>query len=395
MEVSSMNEIESLKTKVISNIDSQCKELFQLSHKIHDNPELGFEERKAALWLGAYLKENGFQVETGIAGLATAFKATYGQGNPKIAIVAEYDALPALGHACGHNIIATSSVGAGVAAKSVADALGGSIIVIGTPAEEIFGGKINMVKAAVFNTMDVSMMVHPSTINTATTLALALNNLEVEFFGKPAHAAADPHRGINALEAMILSFNNIDSLRQHIREDSRIHGIITDGGEAPNIIPAHSAGLFIVRSMDNIYLEELKEKVINCFIGAATATGATLKYKWEDKMYASMKNNMIMAKLFHQNMKSVGRIMEDLIPSYVIGSTDMGNVSQVIPSIHATVAIAPPGTALHTADFSAAALSEAGNKGLADAAKSMAMTIVDILGCPEILKNIKNEFSSS
>ncbi len=395
MEVSSMKEIESLKTNIIDNIDSQCKELFQLSHRIHDNPELGFEERKAASWLSEYLQNKGFQIETGIAGLATAFMATYGQGTPKVAVIAEYDALPKLGHACGHNIIATSSVGAGIAAKAAVDAFGGSIIVIGTPAEEIFGGKIDMVKAAVFDDMDIAMMVHPSTVNAATILALALNNLEVEFIGKPAHAAAHPYKGINALEAMILSFNNINSLRQHIKEDSRIHGIITDGGEAPNIIPSHSAGLFIIRSMDNVYLEELKDKVLNCFKGAAAATGATLKYRWEEKMYASMKNNMIMAGLFEKNMKSLGRIMEDLTPSYVIGSTDMGNVSQIVPSIHATVAIAPPNVTVHTSDFSAAAISEAGNKGLADAAKSMAMTIVDILGYPEILENIKKEFHSS
>lgn len=390
-----MKEIESLKKNIIDNIDSQCKELFQLSHRIHDNPELGFEERKAASWLSEYLHDKEFHIEKGIAGLATAFMATYGQGTPKVAIIAEYDALPKLGHACGHNIIATSSVGAGIAAKAAVDAFGGSIIVIGTPAEEIFGGKIDMVKAAVFDDMDIAMMVHPSTLNAATILALALNNLEVEFFGKPAHAAAYPYKGINALEAMILSFNNINSLRQHIKEDSRIHGIITDGGEAPNIIPAHTAGLFIIRSMDNVYLEELKDKVLNCFKGAATATGATLKYKWEEKMYASMKNNMTMAGLFRQNMKSLGRTMEDLTPSYVIGSTDMGNVSQIVPSIHATVAIAPPTVTIHTSDFSAAAISESGNKGLADAAKSMAMTIVDILGCPETLENIKEEFRSS
>ncbi len=390
-----MKEIENLKTKIIDNIDTQCKELFQLSHRIHDNPELGFEEQKAASWLSEYLQDKGFRIETGIAGLATAFMATYGQGTPKVAVIAEYDALPKLGHACGHNIIATSSVGAGVAAKAAVDAFGGSIIVIGTPAEEIYGGKINMVKANVFDDMDVAMMVHPSTLNAATILALTLNNLEVEFFGKPAHAAVHPYKGINALEAMILSFNNINSLRQHINEDSRIHGIITDGGEAPNIIPAHSAGLFIIRSMDNVYLEELKTKVLNCFKGAATASGATLKYKWDEKTYASMKNNMTMAELFEQNMKSLGRTMEDLTPSYIIGSTDMGNVSQIVPSIHATVAIAPPSVTVHTADFSAAAISEAGNKGLADAAKSMAMTLVDILGCPEILENIKKEFQSS
>lgn len=390
-----MKNIESLKITVTNNIDKQNKELTELSHKIHDNPELGFKEYKAASWLTEYLKDNGFQIETGIAGLATAFKATYGQGKPHIALIAEYDALPKLGHACGHNIIATSAVGAGIAAKAAVDAFGGSLFVIGCPAEEIFGGKIDMIRASAFNNLDLAMMVHPAAVNTATILALALNNLEVEFFGKPAHAAAYPHKGINALDAMILSFNNINSLRQHIRDDSRIHGIITDGGEAPNIIPAHSAGIFIIRSMDNIYLEELKSKVVNCFKGAATATGARLEYKWEDKMYASMKNNLTLADLFHKNMSSLGRKMGELTPSFVIGSTDMGNVSQIVPSIHATVSIAPPDIAIHTSEFANAAISEAGTKGLLDAAKGMAMTIVDVLGYQETIKKIKQEFLSS
>jgi len=395
VEVSSLKNIKSFKSIVSNSIDQQNKDLTELSHKIHDNPELGFKEYKAVSWLTTYLKDNGFQIETGIAGLATAFKAKYGRGKPHIAVIAEYDALPILGHACGHNIIATSAIGAGIAAKAAVDAFGGSLFVIGCPAEEIFGGKIDMVKASAFNDLDLAMMVHPTAVNRATILALALNNLEVEFFGKPAHAAAHPHKGINALDAMILSFNNINSLRQHIREDSRIHGIITDGGEAPNIIPAHSAGIFIIRSMDNIYLEELKLKVVNCFKAAATATGARLEYKWEDKMYASMKNNLTLAGLFDKNMRALGRKMEDLKPSYVIGSTDMGNVSQIVPSIHATVSIAPADIAIHTTEFANAAVSEAGTKGLLDAAKGMAMTIVDILSDQKTIEIIKQEFKSS
>jgi amidohydrolase len=387
-----MKNIEDLKVAVNNIINSQNKELTQLSHKIHDNPELGFKEYKAVSWLADYLKHNEFQIETGIAGLATAFKATYGEGKPEIAVIAEYDALPKLGHACGHNIIATSAVGAAIASKVAVDVFGGSIIVIGTPAEEIFGGKIDMIKAGAFNDLDLAMMVHPSTVNAATILALSLNNLEVEFFGKPAHAAAQPYEGINALDAMILSFNNINSLRQHVKDDSRIHGIITDGGEAPNIIPAHTAGTFIVRSMDNTYIEELKDKVVNCFKGAATATGARLNYRWEDKMYAPMKNNLTLAGLFDRNMRSLGRKMEKLVPSFLIGSTDMGNVSQIVPSIHATVSIAPPGTAIHTPEFAIAAISEEGTKGLFDAAKCMAMTIVDVLGYQETLGKIKQEF---
>jgi len=275
-------ETQELKKSVVDDIEARRDQLGELSLKIHSNPELGFKEVKAADWLTRYLEENGFSIERGICQLPTAFKASYGKGEPFIAILAEYDALPDFGHACGHNIIATCAVGAGVASRSAIDRLGGRILVIGTPAEELYGGKIIMADRGAFNDLDVAMMVHPGTSDYATIETLACQTLDTEFFGKAAHAAAGPEQGINALEAMLLSFASINSLRQHIRSTARVHGIITDGGEASNIVPAHSAGNFIVRAMDMDYLEELKEKVLNCFIGAATATGAQLKYKWDD-----------------------------------------------------------------------------------------------------------------
>jgi len=254
-------EIEKLKLKIKDSVESQRQQLIQLSLNIHDNPELGFKEEKASALLASYLEDNGFHVERGIAGLATAFQATYGQGSPRIALLAEYDALPKIGHGCGHNIIAASAVGAGVASKFIIDQLGGSIVVLGTPGEEIFGGKIDMVKAGTFKEIDVAMLVHPEVRNMPTEEALACSSLEAEFFGRPAHAAGQPHKGINALDAMILAFTSINSLRQHIRGDARIHGIITDGGDAPNIVPAHSAAVFLVRALDDDYLAELKDKV--------------------------------------------------------------------------------------------------------------------------------------
>jgi amidohydrolase len=385
-------EIEKLKLKVKDSVESQKQQLIQLSLNIHDNPELGFEEEKASAWLTSYLEDSGFHVERGIAGLATAFRATYGQRSPRIALLAEYDALPKIGHGCGHNIIAASAVGAAVASKSIIDQLGGSVVILGTPAEEVFGGKIDMVKAGIFKEIDVAMIVHPDVRNMPTEEALACSSLEVEFFGRPAHAAAQPHRGINALDAMILAFTSINSLRQHIRGDARIHGIITDGGEAPNIVPAHSAAVFLVRALDNGYLAELKEKVLNCFTGASVASGARLEYRWKDRTYAPMKSNMTLAGLFKQNLESLGRQVEAFDPHFGLGSTDMGNVSQVVPSIHPTIAIAPPEVLIHTPEFAAAAASQAGQQGLMDAAKAMAMTVVDILGQPRMLDKIKQEF---
>jgi amidohydrolase len=386
-------EIEKLKLKVKDRVELQRQQLIQLSLNIHDNPELGFKEEKASAWLTSYLEESGFHVERGIAGLATAFRATYGQGGPRIALLAEYDALPKIGHGCGHNIIATSALGAAVASKSIIDQLGGSVVVLGTPGEEVFGGKIDMVKAGTFEEIDVAMIVHPNLRNMVDIQALACSSLEVEFFGQPAHAAAQPYKGINALDAMILAFTSINSLRQHIRSEARIHGVITDGGEAPNIVPAHSAAVFLIRAPDNEYLDELKERVLNCFTGASVASGARLEYRWRDRSYAPMKNNATLARLFKQNLELLGRHVEAFDPRFGFGSTDMGNVSQVVPSIHPTIAIASPEVLIHTPEFASAAASEAGHEGLMDAAKAMAMTVADILQ-PGMLDRIKQEFCS-
>jgi len=386
---------EKLKEKLRAELEIRRSELVRLSLNIHDNPELGFQEVKAASWLSNYLKSNGFSVERNIAGLPTAFRAVYGEGKPRIAVLAEYDALPGVGHGCGHNIIAASAVGAGVASKIVVDNLGGSIIVLGTPGEETFGGKIDMVKAGIFDDVDVAMMVHPSILNTAMERMLASSSLEVEFFGKAAHAAVQPSQGINALEAIILAFNSVNSLRQHIKEQGRIHGIITDGGEVPNVVPAHSAAKFTIRAPDYAYLEELQGKVLNCFKGASLASGARLEYRWGDKVYAPIKNNAALAQLFSDNLELTGRRLDVFDLQIPFGSSDMGNVSQVVPSIHPMVAIASPKVSLHSPEFASAAASKAGHRGLLDAAKAMAMTVVDVIGRPEVLERIKQEFHSS
>ncbi len=384
-----------LKSTVQADIDNHRQQLADLSLKIHSNPEIGFKEHKASNWLTQYLETNGFMVERGICQLETAFKAVYGNKRPAIAILAEYDALPHLGHACGHNLIATIAVGAAVASKAIIDKLGGSVLVIGTPAEEIYGGKVIMAERGAFNDIDMALMVHPSTNDTATTKALACISLEVDFFGHDAHAAAHPEEGINALEAIILSFNAINSLRQHIKGDARIHGIITDGGQVVNVVPAHSAASFLVRAKDDAYLEELKNKVLNCFTGAATATGTELKYKWGDVQYAPMRNNIIMANLFITNMNILGRSVKLVNPDQSFGSTDMGNVSQLVPSIHPSVAIAPKGMSIHSPQFVEAAASESGIQGMLDAAKAIAMTVADLLSNPETFKEVNKEFAEN
>ena len=384
--------IEESKTAVISQIDAHRHQLSELALEIHSNPELGFHEVKAATRLTQYLEENGFSIERGIYELPTAFRASYGKGKPAIAILAEYDALPNLGHACGHNLIAGGAIGAGVASKAAIGQDGGSILVMGTPAEELYGGKAIMAKRGAFSNLDIAMMAHPGIYDTAITRALACQALEVEFFGKSAHAAARPEAGINALEAMLQSFAAINSLRQHIKSTARIHGIITDGGEAANIVPAHSAGNFIVRAQDDAYLDELKDKVINCFIGAATASGARLEYKWDDVRYAAMRNNLVLARLFVQNMKSLGRKVQLHSQGGAFGSTDMGNVSQLVPGIQPLVAIAPAEVLLHSPEFASAAASEAGIEGMCDAAKALAMTVVDLVASPETMTRAKEEF---
>ena len=386
-------DLKKLKDLVKGEVDAQRQQLTDISAKIHSNPELGFQETRAAGWLTQYLEENGFSVEKGICELPTAFRASYGQGEPAIALLAEYDALPDMGHACGHNLIATCAIGAAVASKPVVDQFGGKVLVMGTPAEELYGGKVIMAERGAFTDIDMAMMVHPGVYDTATTRALACQTLDVEFFGQATHAAARPEAGINALEAMLQSFTAINSLRQHIKDKARVHGIITDGGEAANIVPAHSAGNFIVRAEDDSYLDELKEKVLNCFIGAATATGARLEYRWGDARYSPLRNNTLLAQLFSQNMESLGRKVLPCEPSISIGSTDMGNVSQLVPSIHPTVAIAPVEVVTHSPQFAAAAASETGNQGLIDAAKALAMTVADLLAHPEIAAKVKEEFA--
>jgi amidohydrolase len=389
-----MSDIEALKQRVVEEVDSLRDELIRMADTIHDHPEVAFQEHRSAGLLADLLASHGFAVERGQAGLDTAFVATF-RGKvegPAIAFLAEYDALPGLGHACGHNLIGTSAVGAGLAAKTVVPELGGAIQVIGTPAEEGGGGKAYLVDAGVFDGVDAAMMVHPSTRNLTRRTSLTSYKVGIEFFGKPAHAAAKPDEGVNALEALILTYNGINALRQHVRPDARIHGVITHGGEAPNIVPEYAAARFYVRAADKVYTTEVLEKVRACAEGAATATGATLKFEEYSPRYDTMLPNPVLAGLAEANLSALGIEVSPPEVDERMGSSDMGNVSQVVPALHPYIAIGPEEMGGHTQEFAEASRSPAGHEGMINAAKLLAMTAVDLLGQPRTVDEVKAAF---
>jgi len=381
-----------LKARVIAEVDAHRDELIELSLRIHQNPETGFKERKASRWLTEYLEEQGLRVERRFCRLPTAFRAIAGEARPRVAFLGEYDALPRIGHACGHNIIGVSAAGAAVATKGVLAATGGSIAVIGTPAEEMYGGKVIMASRGAFRDLDAAMLTHPGSRSAVLADALACAELEVEYFGKEAHAAARPEAGINALDALITAYNAINALRQHIRSTARIHGIITDGGSASNIVPGHSAASFLVREEDEEHLEELKGRVIACLEAGAQATGARLEYRWGEAQYAAMHTNRPLAEAYRRNLIALGRRLRERRPRRATGSTDMGNVSAAVPAIHPSVAIAPLEVGAHSPAFAERAASEEGHRGLLDAAKAMAMTAVDVLTDADLRERMQRAF---
>jgi amidohydrolase len=390
-----MTDREALKSRAASELDGMRDELVALSLRIHETPEIAFEEYKCSAMLADYLAENGFEVERGACDLPTAFIATFGSGAPRIAFVAEYDALPGVGHGCGHNVIGTASTAAGIVVKELlAEAGGGTVQVIGTPAEEAAGGKVYMIARGAFDGLDCAMMVHPGNRDTAVAYGLACLELDVEFHGRPAHAAARPEAGVNALDAMVAAFASIGLMRQQLRDSARVHGIITDGGQAVNVIPHHTAAKFLVRSEEDDYMDQvLKPKVLACFEGAAKATGCELVYKWnEEARYKTIHTNMALADAYKANVESLGRKTVNPESKRSMGSTDMGNVTQVVPGIHPAIAIAPWDVPIHTEEFREFARSESGHKGMLDAAKAMAMTGIDVLLDADLRAQMKAEF---
>ncbi|MFQ5839281.1 MAG: M20 family metallopeptidase [Candidatus Methylomirabilales bacterium] len=384
---------EQLKRVVQETVDQLAPELLQVSRTLHANPELAYQEHQAVALLTGLLEEKGFRVTRGVAGLATAFVATHEKGpGPTIAFLAEYDALPGLGHACGHNLIGAASLGAALATVRLLGQVPGRVLLVGCPAEEKGGGKISLVEAGIFAEVDAAMLVHPSNRTEIVKRALGLREVRVEFFGKPAHAAATPHLGINALDAVIQSFNHINALRQHFPPHARVHGIITHGGEAPNIIPAYAAALFYVRALDLTSLETLYRRIVQCFHAAAEATGARVAIKEAGHLYQPQRVNYALSGLFQANLERLGVAIDQRPEDDEMGSTDVGNVSQVVPTIQPMIGIAPPDVVCHMAAFAEAAGSPRGEGGMLLAAKAMAMTAVDLLADSGALARVKADF---
>jgi amidohydrolase len=385
-------DLSGLKSRAIRRVDELAGELTQLAADIHANPELAFNEHRSADALIRTLRRHDFEVSSDVGGLETAFRAQCGSGSePSIAVLAEYDALPQIGHACGHNLICTAALGAGLAVRTAAPGMPGRLLVLGTPAEEGGGGKVLMARAGVFDGVDAAMMFHPSTRTVVNRPSKAMVRVTVEFHGKAAHASAAPDMGINALEAMVQTFVLVNGLRQHLRKEAVIHGVITEGGKAANIIPDYTSAQFSVRGNDFKYRDELVERLRQCVEAAALATGCR-GVLTPGMSYDNIVGNEAIAEAFERNLQHLNVAIQEPSPNNRIGSTDMGDISQMLPAIHPYIAIAPDTIAAHTTEFAAAAASEAGFRAMLNAARAMAMTCLDLFYRPDLLERARAEF---
>jgi amidohydrolase len=386
-----------LKARVSEEIDSLGGRIIKISDAIHDEPELGYQEYKASELLTSVLQEFDFSVVRGVAGLPTSFKATIGDGSegPKVALLAEYDALPELGHACGHNIIAAAAVGAAMGLARLMWGLYGTLLVFGTPAEEGYtenaGGKVLM--ADEIGKADAALMIHPSSLYHVDSTSLAREAFRVVFAGKAAHAGISPEEGVNALEGVLLTFQGVNALRQHIPRDVRVHGIITDGGVSPNIVPEYAAAHLYVRAPDLRVLWEIVEKVKNCARGAASATGAEVEFRKTSQTYANIKKNRVLSDVFEANFVELGVDISSGERMFG-GSTDFGNISQSIPSACAWISIGQD-VVLHSREGAEATASDAAHEALIIASKALAYTAIDIFTKPDLMKNVRESFNQT
>ncbi len=391
--------VDQLRAQVIEAIDRASGDLVTLSKFIHANPEPALEEVKASAACSDFLQHRGFSVERGLAGLPTSFRADAGSNpGPTIAYLSEYDSLPGIGHGCGHNLIAIAGVGAGIGLRAALGDVAGVVSVFGTPAEEAVGGKIIMAEEGAFEGIDAALGAHPGTSEASCPTvegsgnALACRTVRVAFHGKPAHAAADPYNGVNALNAVIEVFNGINALRQHVKSDARIHGIITNGGDIPNVVPHFAAAEFFVRAATLAYMNELVEKVERIAQGAALITGATLELSLPDRPTFDMITNHSLARLFKRNLDAVGLKMDDAKPEQGSGSTDWGNVSYHVPSVETSYPILDHVCTWHSQEVVEAADSELGYANTILVAKAMALTGLDLLLDANALSEVKQEF---
>lgn len=380
--------------RIRAAVSELTPQLLASSHDIHANPELAFREHRACARLADELEAGGFTVQREAGGLPTALRAEYsgGEPGPTIAILAEYDALPGIGHACGHNVIATSALGAGLAISQAGLKFPGTLLIVGTPAEEGGGGKILLAEAGVLKDVDLAYMLHPSQTNMVRRGSLANSRVEIVFHGRAAHAAGAPDLGINALEAVIQTFVSLNARRLHMRDDARVHGIITDGGRAVNIIPDRAAARFSVRARDRAYQRRLMEMVRQCAEAGALATGARLEWT-ETRGYSNMVPNNVIADTFAKHLSATGRRVDEPRPNQRMGSTDMGDISQIMPAIHAYLSISPPSVPNHTLEFTEAAGSPDGDKAVIDGALTMALTAADFFADPSLVAQAKAEYA--
>jgi len=384
-----------MKDQIIKQVQSIKEKLWEINDYIYNNPELGNEEFKAVEKLTSLLSEHHFKIENGIANRKTAFKAVYNSNikGPTIAFLCEYDALPEIGHGCGHDMIGTISIGAAIGLSKVLGEIGGKIEVYGTPAEETNGAKSDMVNQGVFDDVDVAMMMHPYGKTCRSGPALAMEALQFEFTGKSSHAASSPEKGINALDAVILMFNGVNAIRQHVTSDVRIHGIISEGGKAANIVPGRAVAKFYIRALKKSYLKEVIQKVKNIASGAALMTGTSLAVSLYESPFDDMNTNENLSESFNDNLRILG--ITDINPSENIGSLDMGNVSYVVPSIHPLLGIGNPNLNLHTQEMAKATITDKAHNALIIGATALALTGYDVITNRELLSKIKIEFVQS
>lgn len=386
-----------MKSIIAQTIDSNAARFKDISRFIGANPELGHEEFLAFARLTEELAFHGFHIERGVLDIPTAFIATYDSGKPgpTVAYMAEYDALPELGHACGHHLICMMSIGAAVGLKAAIAETGGSIRVYGTPAEETKGAKVPMAAAGLFQDVDLALMAHPYYTYEKSGESLAMDAIEYEFFGRSAHAAAQPYEGINALDAVLLLFNSINALRQQLKSDARIHGIISEGGKAPNIIPDHAVARFYVRSATRTYTNELVQKVLHCAQGAALQTGCTLQTSFYEYSYDELRTNEALSNVFSNQLFELGIRPEEIEIGKDHGSLDLGNVSTQCPTIHPFVKVVSERHLLHTKEFRDLAMTEPALDSMILTAKALAYTAYEVLSKPALLASIKAEFASA
>ena len=383
------------KARAAAAVEARAEQLLDISHRIHQNPELGFEEYFAHDLLAGAAENAGLAVQRQAYGVETAFAARAGSSGPLVAILCEYDALPGIGHACGHNIIAASGLGAGLAAAEVVEELGGRLLILGTPAEEGGGGKVRLIDGGALEGVDAAIMLHPAGLELAEMQTLAVQQLHARYHGRAAHAAAAPHVGRNALDGAVLGYVAAAALRQHIAPDERLHGIFTNGGQKPNIVPAYAETNWYVRSPTTARLEVLKERLAACLTGGAGAAGVDLELDWADYSFQEVRSNAPLVGLWCANAAALGRHPQQPAPGRtVIGSTDMGNVSQLVPSIHPMIAVAPPEVAIHTESFADYARSASGDRGVIDGAKTLAAVAIDYWGNESIRTAVAADFAA-